>query len=301
MLSKPARPVRIASISGPRGYPDAFLREAEVAAAQRPDLIVLPETWQDAPPETLNSEVIAHLQALARGHRCYIVHPTYLLEDGKRTNTALLIGRGGEIAGRYDKRYPYWPELDTDESGRTCTPGRGEGIIACDFGKIAIRICFDANFPGVWADAAEGGAELVIWPSAYGAGAQLMAHALNHHYPIVTSTLSGHCMVFDIDGERVLNVRGEGHFTQWITLDLDRCIFHENFNEAKLDALLRERPRRVEVEKRKRAEQWIVVRAAREDVSAREVCARAGMEELRAYKERSRSAIDALRAGIALD
>ena len=54
----------------------------------------------------------------------------------------------------------------------------------CDFGKLAILICFDANFPSVWDEAARQGAELVIWPSAYGAGTQLAAHALNHHCPI---------------------------------------------------------------------------------------------------------------------
>jgi len=298
MLSKPVRPVRIASISGPRECPDECLRHAEEAAAQHPDLIVLPEMWENAPPDTMRSQVIARLRALAQAHRCYIVHATYLLESDRRYNTALLIGRGGEIAGRYDKLYPYWTELDADESGLPCTPGAGNGIMDCDFGRIAVRICFDANFPEAWADAAEGGAELVIWSSAYGAGTQLMAHALNHHYPIVTSTLSGHCMVFDINGERTVNVRGEGHFTQWVTLDLDRCIFHENFNEEKLSALLRERPRRIEVEKHMGDEQWIIVRSAQEGVSAREVCAKAGMEELRAYKRRSRSAIDALRAGI---
>jgi len=52
------------------------------------------------------------------------------------------------------------------------------------------------------------------------------------------------------------------------------------------------------VEKHRRAEQWVIVRAAQEGASARAVCAQAGMEELRAYKRRSRSAIDALRAGI---
>ena len=118
----------------------------------------------------------------------------------------MLIDRGGEIAGRYDKLYPYWSEFEPDERGLACVPGRGDGVFDCDFGRIAIRICFDANFSNIWADAAERGAEQVLWSSAYGAGTQLMAHALNHHFPIVTSTLSGHCMAFDIDGERIVNL-----------------------------------------------------------------------------------------------
>jgi len=292
MLSKPIRPVTIASISGPREDPDEFLRQAEVATAQHPDLIVLPELWQPILSETIDSEVVSHLRVLASKNRCYIIHPTSLLDEGKRYNTAFLIGRDGVITGRYDKLYPYWSEFDDDPA---CTPGSQSGVMECDFGRIAVRICFDANFPSIWADAAEQDAELVIWSSAYGAGTQLAAHALNHHYPIVTSTLSGHCMVFDINGERTLNVRGEVHYTQWITLDLDRCIFHENFNEEKLNMLLQERPRRIEIEKHLPDEQWIIVRSVQEGVSAREVCAQAGMEELRAYKQRSRKAIDAMR------
>ena len=294
MLHKPIRPVTIASLSGPRGAPEEVLRQVALAAAQHPDIIVLPEMWQEA-PETMDSAIIARLRALARDNHCHILHATLLLDEGKRYNTALLINRGGEIAGRYDKLYPYWEEFDADENGLCCAPGRGGGVMDCDFGRIAVRICFDANFPEIWASAAEQGAELILWSSAYGAGTQLMAHALNNHYPIVTATLSGHCMAFDINGERVLNIWGEGHYTQWVTLDLDRCIFHENFNEDKLSLLLAEQPRRVEVEKRMRDEQWIIIRSAQEGVSAREVCAAAGMEELHAYKRRSRSSIDAMR------
>jgi predicted amidohydrolase len=292
MRRNPIRPVSIASICGPDGHASEFLRLAEQAAAQRPDVIVLPENWQATPGEAIDSPVIRHLRALARAHGTYVVHPTYLMDGGALYNTALLIGRDGEICGRYDKIYPYWSELPGPTPGAELQP-----VIACDFGKVAILICFDANFPDVWASAARKGAELVIWPSAYGAGRQLMAHALNHHFSIVTATLSGHCMAFDIDGERLVNVRGSGHFVQWVTLDLDRCIFHENFNEDKLRALLDERPPRVEVERRWADEQWIVVRSAC-DQSARDICAQAGMEELRQYKLRSRIQIDELRGGI---
>ena len=289
MMRKGSRPVVIASLCGARNDDAAFWRLLEEAAGQHPDLIVLPETWQASNGETLESPVIRRLCALAQEAGCSIVHPTLLEEEGVRHNTALLIDRDGKIAGRYDKMYPYWEEYPA------VSPGDALRVMDCDFGKLAILICFDANFPSVWAEAARQGAELVIWPSAYGAGTQLAAHALNHHYPIVTSTLTGHCMAFDIDGSRMLNVRGDGHFTQWISLDLDRCIFHENFNEDKLSGLLAEDPPRVEIEKRLPDEQWIVVRASMADVSAREICAQAGMEELRAYKRRSQASIDEMR------
>lgn len=288
------RPVAIASICGPNNDTQEFLRLLEQAAAGGPDLIMLPENWQDV-FETEDSPMVERLCAVARAHHTYILHPTQLRRaDGTATNTALLIDRRGQIAGRYDKIYPYWSELDAIAPGALRQP-----ILDCDFGRVAVFICFDANFPEVWAEAARQGAELVLWPSAYGAGHQLQAHAYNHHYPIVTSTLEGYCMAFDIDGEPIVSVRSGGHFIQWVNLDLDRCVFHENFNEDKLAGLLAERPPRVEIEKRHPAEQWIVVRSAQEGVSARQTCAEAGMEELRAYKRRSRESIDQMRANIA--
>ena len=284
------RPVVIASICGRNDNTPEFLRLINQAASSRPDLILLPESWQDT-FETLDSSMIQHLRKVARENHTYILHPTQLLNsDGTATNTAILIDRLGNIAGRYDKIYPYWSEPDCIIPGAL-----HQAVLQCDFGKMAVLICFDANFPEIWADAAKQGADLVVWPSAYGAGHQLQAHAFNHHYPIVTSTLEGYCMAFDIDGEPIVNVHSSKHYIQWIELDLDRCIFHENFNEEKLEQLLAEQPPRVEVEKHWRAEQWIVVRSAQEGVSAKETCARAGMEELRAYKRRSCESIDARR------
>lgn len=292
MRKTPNRPVTIACICGDFGHDDEFLRLAEEAAQQQPDLIVLPEAWQGWAGSPDREGATSKLKSLARQYDCYIIHPTIFDDGSKVCNTALVIGRDGELCGRYDKVYPYWGELDQ------VAPGLPMPVIDCDFGRIGIAICFDANFPSVWARMAELGAELVIWPSAYGAGMQLSAHALNHHYPIVTATLSGQSMLFDIDGARTVNAHSDRHFVQWHQLDLDRCIFHENFNEEKLELLLNESPRRVEVEKRWPDEQWVIVRSACAGHSARAVCQEAGMEALRQYKARSRAAIDAMRAPI---
>lgn len=80
-----------------------------------------------------------------------------------------------------------------------------------------------------------------------------------------------------------------------VTLDLDRGIYHENFNMAKLDRLLREHGQDVEVERHLHREQWIVLRARRPGVSARALAREYGLEELRDYINRSRREIDRLR------
>ena len=161
-----------------------------------------------------------------------------------------------------------------------------------DFGKLGLAICFDVNFPEVWQRLADGGAELVLWCSAYSAGAQLGAYALLHHFYVVTATHTGDCQVYDLTGERVLDERGDGLHASRITLDLDRGIYHQNFNIEKRDKLLREHAGEVVQEKWLDREQWFVLRAARPGVSARNLARQYGLEELRDYVSRSRRAID---------
>lgn len=287
-------PVTIASVCGVADR-ELMISLVKQAAENRPDIVVLPENWQQMRGEALDSPVNKELQALAKEHKVYIISSTYIREvDGLMYNTALLIDREGKIAGRYDKRYPYWNEI-TDDPDTNALPGTTPLVFDTDFGRLGIAICFDANFPQLWAEMAEQGAELVIWPSAYAAGTQLAAHALNHHYPIVTSTTSGHFSAFDIDGRRIAHTNGTQAHLEWITLDLDRCIFHENFNQEILHNLISSFDSPVELEYHHAEEQWLVVCARKEGVSAREACKKAGMEELRAYKQRSRLAIDKLR------
>ena len=157
-------------------------------AARGIDLVVLPETWtgHDA-PETLEGKTITTVAVLARKHNAYIVCPLDRKEGNRRYNSAVLIDRKGRVAGVYDKVFPYWSEFDlvppVDIGGKV-------PVFEADFGRLGIAICFDVNFPEVWQALADHGAELVVWPSAYSAGSSLQAHAINHHYYIVTSTLS---------------------------------------------------------------------------------------------------------------
>ncbi|NLB39429.1 MAG: carbon-nitrogen hydrolase family protein [Clostridiales bacterium] len=293
MLRNPVRPVVIASICG-MAAPDTMFDLVRQAAQAGPDLILLPENWQNLPEEPEDSAVIGELSAIAREHRVYILHASQLrLNTGQKVNSALLLDRQGDVASRYDKAYPYWSEF-TDNPDTNTLPGDTPSVFATDFGMLGIAICFDVNFPHLWEAMDIAGAELVVWPSAYAAGTQLAAHALNHHYPIVSCTAEGSFHVFDLDGRTIRHTQNPHAHTEWITLDLDRCIFHENFNEDKLRALLDQPDCPVEVENHHREEQWYVLRS-RNGPSARETCARAGMEELRAYKHRSRIAIDAMR------
>ncbi len=290
------RPVRIVSLSFSQGQPlEEIARLVDEEGARGVDLIALPEAWrgQGEGWETLDGPTLTTMAALAREHRAYIVCPLDRRDGERRLNSAVLLDREGHVACVHDKVYPYWSELDVTPP---VSPGSDVPVYEADFGRVGMAICFDANFPEVWQQLADAGAELVIWPSAYSAGTTLQAHALNHHFAIVTSTWTRDCIVYDITGQETLYEKSEeGVNVTRVTLDLDRCIFHQNFNVEKRDKLLKEHADDVEQEQWLDREQWFVLRAKRPGVSARALAKQYGLEELRDYIDRSRREIDARR------
>jgi hypothetical protein len=111
----------------------------------------------------------------------------------------------------------------------------------------------------------------------------------------VTSTQTRETIVYDITGEEVLYEKSKDINISRITLDLDRGIYHQNFNIPKRDRLLREHPEDIMQEKWMDREQWFVLKAKRPGVSARELARQYGLEELRDYISRSNGEIDKMR------
>jgi predicted amidohydrolase len=295
-MTEPGRPVRVTTISFSCRPLHAIVDIVDREGERGVDLIALPETWTNQSlnrPETLDGPVISAMSALAREHKTYIVCPLDRQDGERRVNSAVLIDRAGEVAGIYDKVYPYWGEFDLLPA---VAIGSDAPVFATDFGKVGLSICFDVNFPEVWQELADNGAELVIWPSAYSAGTTLQAHALMYHYYIVTATQTANCLVYDLDGQEMLYEKSGDINISRITLDLDRGIYHENFNLEKRDCLLAEHGDDVELERHLPREQWFILRAKRPDVSARALAHAYGLEELRDYISRSRRLIDEMRA-----
>ena len=290
------RPVRIVSIGfAPKTQEfDRIIRLVEQEAAQRPDIIILPETWrsQNNKPETLEGQIVTTLSEVARRYNTYIICPFDRQAGSLRFNTAVLLDRQGRFAAIYDKVYPYWSEYDLEPPVNI---GIQVPVAQTDFGCVGMAICFDVNFPEVWQRLADQGAEVVLWPSAYSAGRSLQAHAINHHFYIVTATYMPDCAVYDINGDEIFYEKGEEINVSHVTIDLDRGIYHENFNVDKLKKLLAERGDDVEVEQWLEREQWFVLKARRPGVSARGLARHYGLEELRSYLSRSRREIDIMR------
>lgn len=286
------RPVRVVSIGFQTPLPLSEIQtHVDVEGGKAVDIIVLPELCRGqatGTEEMLQGPTVSAMAALAKRHSAYIAVPIDRSDKSRRLNSVVLLDRSGNIATVYNKAYPYWSEYDVSPP---VSPGDDICVYHADFGRIGIATCFDINFPEVWQGLADEGADLVIWPSAYSAGRSLQAHAINHHYYIVTSTQCADCIVYDITGERLLYQHSAPINVSGITLDLDRGIYHTNFNLEKRDKLLKEHSE-IEQEQWLELEQWFVLRAKRSGVSARALAREYGLEELRPYINRSRAAID---------
>jgi predicted amidohydrolase len=289
------KPVRIVSLSFKTASLDRIAGIVDAEGQKGVDLVSLPEAWRGSDVvETLSGPTITTMSQLARKHDSYVVCPLYRLAEGKRLNSSVLIDRTGSVVSVYDKVFPYWNEFDLQPPA---LPGQYDvPVYEADFGKIGFAICYDAKFPEVFQRLRDKGAELVVWASAYSGFTELQAFALLHHYPIVTSTLTGDVVAYDMTGALLLDETGKGDVTvSRFTLDMDRMIYHYNFNLDKRDRLLREHDADVRLAVDMPREEWFVLEAKRPGVSARRLAREYGLEELRAYKDRSRAGIDARR------
>jgi predicted amidohydrolase len=263
------------------------------------DIIALPETFRGqngTSAESLDGPTINAMSRLAKKHRTYIVCPIDRKDGDRRLNSAVLLDREGRVACLYDKIYPVWLSECMDHSVH---PGTAACVHQADFGRVGLAICFDVNWSSIWEQLSNQGAELVIWTSAYSAGRSLQAQAISYNYYVVSATWIPDCLVYDIDGQQLVhdtNNHGEGTNVTRVTLDFDRCIFHQDLNRPeKVGRLLKERGEDIAEEKWMPLEGWFVLKAKRPGVSARELARKYDLEELRHYLNRSRCEIDKCR------
>ena len=99
------------------------------------------------------------LGEVAKRNHLYVIAGIYEREGSLVYNTALLIGRSGEIVGKYRKTH--LPEAEVLEG---ITPGDNYPVFSTDFGTIGIEICYDNFFPEVARVLAIKGAEIIFLP-----------------------------------------------------------------------------------------------------------------------------------------
>lgn len=169
----PRRTVRLATVhhfpqdSTPQGNREAFGEFCRQAAALQVDLVVLPEcitipgTGQTGleVAEAIPGPSTEHFAPLARAGRMYIVLPIYERDGHVLYNTTVLLGRDGEIVGKYRKVH-----LPPQEVEAGVTPGEQFPVFATDFARVGIETCYDHFFPEMISGLARNGAQIVCLP-----------------------------------------------------------------------------------------------------------------------------------------
>lgn len=144
------------------------------AMAEKPDVLVLPETWNTGffPKENLTGlcdrdgeRVKAEIGALAAKFRVNIVAGSVSnVRDGKVYNTAMVFDRSGNCIASYDKTHLFTPMGEDDYY----TPGDHLCRFSLDGVQCGIIICYDVRFPELTRSLAVEGLDMLFvvsqWP-----------------------------------------------------------------------------------------------------------------------------------------
>jgi len=116
---------------------------------------VFSEIAEEIPGPT--SEIFSKI---AQEYNMYAVICYYEKDNGKFYNAAVLIGRDGEIVGKYRKIH--LPGLER----WLVEPWHETPVFKTDIGNIGISICYDIAFPEQMRSLALNGADLILHPTA---------------------------------------------------------------------------------------------------------------------------------------
>lgn len=136
------------------------------------------------------------------------------------------------MAGVYRKVHvvPDW-KGDALEGG--CTPGADFPVFDCDFGRVAIQICYDMAFDEGWPVMARKGTELLVWPSQWPGRITPAARALRNSCYVLSSTWRNNASLIDPTGHVIREIRQDGAFVEQIDLDYVLLNWQPTLQEGK--------------------------------------------------------------------
>ncbi len=289
----PGRQVKVSAISiGFGGDHEAKLKLAlehlHVAGKNSVDIVCLPEEFSGTKAEPVPGPTTNVVAELAKQYHMYVICPIREQAGDREYNTAVLIDREGHVAGYYRKVFVFWGE-------KVHCSTEGVKVFETDFGRISILTCFDLNYPELWQRADDLDADIVFWPSAYGGGTPLNAFAILYHYYIVPV---GTGNIMDMMGRPCAPVEKPMPKQFIATLDLDRSLAHQDFNQEKVQKMLKEHEGELKVERTPRDEDlspWWLFKATKPGVHTRDILKEHKIETLREYQHRSRKQINEAR------
>ncbi len=173
----------------------------QVAAADRPDILTLPEMWtclggdratklaqaEELPTPGSNApggQAYEFLCNRARAHAIHVHGGSLAERVGDRLfNTTVVFGPDGQECARYRKIHLF-DITAPDGAGyrESATYGAGEDVVTLqvDDTKVGLAICYDLRFPELFLALRRAGAELLFLPSAF-----TVATGRDHWEPLI--------------------------------------------------------------------------------------------------------------------
>lgn len=205
----------------------AFAALVDEAGAENADIVCLPEgvtivgTSHDyvSASEPIPGPTTKFLGEVARRNNIYIVAGILEKEGDVVYNTAVLLDRKGDVAGKYRKT-----SLPREEIDGGVTPGDSFPVFDTDFGRIGMMICWDVTFPEAARALARQGAEVIFLPIWGGDLTLAKARAIENQVYLVSSTYDMITGVIDLEGKVVKEAKA----------DKEVVVVDVNLNEQKL-------------------------------------------------------------------
>jgi predicted amidohydrolase len=219
---------------------EAMLHAIDEAGRAGADIVCLTETFygmhMGIPPvdicQPIPGDLTRTVAAKAKENGLYVILSLFE-RDGKNIhNTAVLIDRKGEIAGKYRKVH-----LPLSEIEDGTTPGNEYKVFDTDFGKIGIIVCWDQAFPEAARITADKGAEIIFIPTIGDDALQTMARAKDNGVYVVVAGMYGPASsrIIDPFGKIIATVEtqnqgaeegicvadidlNEHHYTYWLSV-----------------------------------------------------------------------------------
>jgi predicted amidohydrolase len=183
-----------------------FVHTVEAKVPPKTDVILLPEgitvvgngkTYPEV-AETIPGPTTKALGEVAKQRSAYIAAGIYEREGAAIYNTAVLIDRNGEVAGKYRKVY-----LPREEVEGGLTPGSDYPVFRTDFGTVGMMICYDVFYADPARALALKGAEMILMPIWGGDETLAKARAIENKVFLVASGYDHPTYIMDPDGERL--------------------------------------------------------------------------------------------------
>jgi len=225
--------------STPQKNLDLYCQQIDEAGRLKLDIVCLPEaitmvgTGKDvnAVAEPIPGPSTQQLGEAARRNNLWVVAGLTERDGPLVYNTAVLLDRKGQLAGKYRKVH-----LPREEWLKGIAPGTEYPVFQTDFGVIAIQICYDWFFPEIDTIFALRGAEIVFAPTwgttfpdkegRVEGESVFRVRARDNGIYLVPSVFDGSSMVIDPLGRILASNKGQtGVFWAEVDLSLREPLF----------------------------------------------------------------------------